>query len=87
MLAEGSFLFSSTKEDFLMKVVKLITVFLSFFVAIMSLFGPLVISQNQAISAYLVMFCGDFSVFKLIFYIGYLLFLSANICLFFLVGF
>ena len=84
MLAEGSFLFSSTKEVFLMKVIKIISFFLSLFVVIMSFFGPLVICKNQAIPTYFVLFCTEFNVFKLILFGGYLLLLG-GIGLFFFI--
>lgn len=67
-----------------MKVIKIISFFLSLFVVIMSFFGPLVICKNQTIPAYFVLFCTEFNVFKLILFGGYLLLLG-GIGLFFFI--
>ena len=83
MLAEGSFLFSSTKEAFLMKRGLLTLNALAIFVVIMSLFGPFVIVQNQAISTYFALFCTNFSIINVFFILGYLFFIGGFVCLLF----
>lgn len=57
---------------------------LALFVVIASFFGPLVIVQNNAIPTYFVLFCTSFSPINMIFIIGYLAFIGAFVCLYFL---